>query len=188
MSEIKCGKLEITSLRQCDSIKIWGNIGPCIIEGQARHYSCQACQTCCNYWIWPVTHTQINPVKITGYIDFLFLFVRPRECVPLRLCQMWIFCDCGFHACVQYISSFAHIHLWTLHVMYVTGLKHAYKLKVKGIPVERAGGTSGAQSLFSFGCWVETSRRPDNHFLMPIHYNHFYFNSFSTSSFNWIYL
>lgn len=44
MSEIKCNKLEITSLRQCDSIKSWGNIGPCIIEGPARQDSCQACQ------------------------------------------------------------------------------------------------------------------------------------------------
>lgn len=48
MSEIKCNKLEITSLRQCDSIKIQGNIGPCIIERPARQDSCQACQTCCN--------------------------------------------------------------------------------------------------------------------------------------------
>lgn len=44
MSEIKCNKLEITSLRQCDSIKSRGNIGPCIIEGPARQDSCQACQ------------------------------------------------------------------------------------------------------------------------------------------------
>lgn len=75
MSEINCNKLEITSLRQCDSIKIRGNIGPCIIERPARQASCQACQPGCSDWIWPVTHTQISPVKITGYIDFLFLFV-----------------------------------------------------------------------------------------------------------------
>lgn len=80
MSEIKCNKLEITSLRQCDSIKIRGNIGPCIIEGPARRGSCQGCQPGCSYWIWPVTHTQISPVKITGYIDFLFLFVSDCEC------------------------------------------------------------------------------------------------------------
>lgn len=74
MSEIKCNKLEITSLRQCDSIKTRGNIGPCIIEGPARQDSCQACQPRRSYWIWPVTHTQISPVKIAGYIDFLFFF------------------------------------------------------------------------------------------------------------------
>lgn len=74
MSEINCNKLEITSFRQCDSIKIRGNIGPCIIEGPARQDSCQGCQPGCSYWIWPVTHIQISPVKITGYIDFLFLF------------------------------------------------------------------------------------------------------------------
>lgn len=85
MSEIKCNKLEITSLRQCDSIKIQGNIGPCIIEGPARQASCQACQPHCSYWIWPVTHTQVNPVKITGYIDFLFLFVSACEMLVL----MW---------------------------------------------------------------------------------------------------
>lgn len=97
MSEIKCNKLEITSLRHCDSIKILGNIGPCIIEGPARQDSCQACQACCNYWIWPVTHTQINPVKITGYIDFfsfflLFLFASACECV--RLCRCRRACAC----------------------------------------------------------------------------------------------
>lgn len=51
MSEINCNKLEITSLRQCDSIKIRGNIGPCIIEGPARQDSCQGCQPGCSYWI-----------------------------------------------------------------------------------------------------------------------------------------
>lgn len=79
MSEIKRNKLEITSLRQWDSIKIRGNIGLCIIEGPARQDSCQACQPCHSYWIWPVTRTQISPVKITGYIDFLFLFVSACE-------------------------------------------------------------------------------------------------------------
>lgn len=89
MSEIKWNKLEITSLRQCDSIKIQGNIGSCIIEGPARQDSCQACQACCNDWIWPVTFTQINSVKITGYIDFLFLFGRAWECAQICLCRVW---------------------------------------------------------------------------------------------------
>lgn len=91
MSEIKCNKLEITSLRQCDSIKIRGNIGPCIIEGPARQGSCQGCQLGCSYWIWPVTHTQISPVKITGYIDFLFLFVSACECAYSLLCASTLF-------------------------------------------------------------------------------------------------
>lgn len=86
MSEINCNKLEITSLRQCDSIKNRENIGPCIIEGPARQDSCQSCQPSCSYWIWPVTHTQISPVKITGYIDFLFLFVSACEREDAVLC------------------------------------------------------------------------------------------------------
>lgn len=86
MSEINCNKLEITSLRQCDSIKNRENIGPCIIEGPARQDSCQSCQPGCSYWIWPVTHTQISPVKITGYIDFLFLFVSACEREDAALC------------------------------------------------------------------------------------------------------
>ena len=117
MSEIKCNKLEITSLRQCDSIKIRGNIGPCIIEGPVRQDSCQACQPCYSYWIWPVTHTQISPVKITGYIDFLFLFVSAcecAECVSVYACAnvgVWecmYVCLLCMHVCtntVQYVRT-----------------------------------------------------------------------------------
>lgn len=104
MSEIKCNKLEITSLRQCDSIKFWGNIGPCIIEGPARQDSCQACQPCRSYWIWPVTHTQISPVKITGYIDFLFLFVSACDCVRVL---MWESACMSAHC----LPPYTHVHV-----------------------------------------------------------------------------
>lgn len=139
MSEIKCNKLEITSLRQCDSIKIRGNIGPCIIEGPARQDSCQTCQPCCSYWIWPVTHTQINTVKITGYIDFLILFVNACE----RVCV----CMCGAYTlayvhtvivCVCTVCVCAHMCL---------SLRAGYKLGAGDHPGLRAEGTSGAASL-----------------------------------------
>lgn len=125
MSEIKCNKLEITSLRQCDSIKIRGNIGPCIIEGPARQDSCQACQPCCSYWIWPVTHTQISPVKITGYIDFLFLFVSACECAEC-VCTcvlMWGYlyvCLLYMHVCtdtVQYVHAVMCTHVFVCQCM-----------------------------------------------------------------------
>lgn len=61
----------------------WGNIGACIIEGPEWQDTCQPCQPDCSYWIWPVMHTQICPVKIIGYIDFLFLCV----CVCVALCE-----------------------------------------------------------------------------------------------------
>lgn len=115
MSEIKCNKLEITSLRHCDSIKILGNIGPCIIEGPARQDSCQACQACCNYWIWPVTHTQINPVKITGYIDFFFFFlVIVFICECLWVCTAVSVCVCFLHTwvCVMHAAGLTCGHKW----------------------------------------------------------------------------
>lgn len=108
MSEIKCNKLEITSLRHCDSIKIRGNIGPCIIEGPVRQDSCQACQPCCSYWIWPVTHTQISPVKITGYIDFLFLFVSACECA--ECVSVYVCANVGVHVCVSSLHACVHIY------------------------------------------------------------------------------
>lgn len=143
MSEIKCNKLEITSLRHCDSIKILGNIGPCIIEGPARQDSCQACQACCNYWILPVTHTQINPVKITGYIDFFFFFFY---CFCLRVlvsvygcvgaggrvhAGVCIFCIRGvcLHGCVC--------------VMHVAGLTSGHKWGVGDHPAVGVEATSG---------------------------------------------
>lgn len=125
MSEIKCNKLEITSLRQCDSIKIQGNIGPCIIEGPARQDSCQACQPCCSYWIWPVTHTQISPVKITGYIDFLF-FICECLWVSLRVlmwgCGSWCMCVCVFSACIRYVCvcvcKYSYVCVLHMHCMW----------------------------------------------------------------------
>lgn len=124
MSEIKCNKLEITSLRQCDSIKIRGNIGPCIIEGPARQGSCQGCQPGCSYWIWPVTHTQISPVKITGYIDFLFLFVSAWECAYLGLCaSIIVSASLDRNVCVCVCVC----------IFYATVLKHARFLQEQGI-------------------------------------------------------
>lgn len=109
MSEIKCNKLEITSLRQCDSIKIRGNIGPCIIEGPARQDSCQACQPCLSYWIWPVTRTQISRVKITGYIDslFFYLWVLVRVCAHTNVAAWECACVSAFPT---YICVYTQLH------------------------------------------------------------------------------
>lgn len=183
MSEIKCNKLEITSLRQCDSIKIRGNIGPCIIEGPARQDSCQACQPRCSYWIWPVTHTQIKPVKITGYIDFLILFANACEwesscmhaCVHIRLHVCIIVCACTACGC-------AHMCL-SLRVRYKSGVgdhpgvesrSHIWSCKLE--PAE------------SFRCWAELRRavgtraRLANRMIIANYYSYVYSKIIRTST------
>lgn len=168
MSEIKCNKLEITSLRQCDSIKIRGNIGPCIIEGPARQDSCQACQPCCSYWIWPVTHTQISPVKITGYIDFLFLFVSAcerAECVSVYACAYGVgICVSSLHACVHivYCTLCTYSNMYTclfVSLCYICGCTHVssavragYKSGVGAHTGVRAAATSGTPIFECFRC------------------------------------
>lgn len=151
MSEIKCNKLEITSLRQCDSIKFWGNIGPCIIEGPARQDSCQACQPCRSYWIWPVTHTQISPVKITGYIDFLFLFVSACECVRALMWESVCMSVRALSACMY---SYACLYsILSMCVLFGGVLKcgsagrAGYKSGVGDHAGLRAAATSGATNF-----------------------------------------
>lgn len=183
MSEIKCNKLEITSLRQCDSIKIRGNIGPCIIEGPARQDSCQACQPRCSYWIWPVTHTQIKPVKITGYIDFLILFANAcewesscmRACAHIRLHVCIIVCACTACGC-------AHMCL-SLRVRYKSGVgdhpgvesrSHIWSCKLE--PAE------------PFRCWAElrqavgTRARLANRMIIANYYSYVYSKIIRTST------
>lgn len=168
MSEIKCNKLEITSLRQCDSIKIRGNIGPCIIEGPARQDSCQACQPGCSYWIWPVTHTQISPVKITGYIDFLFFICECSGVCMLALnVGVWERCLCVCLLCMHILVCMQ----WHVGVCAGAG----YTSSVGEHAGVRASATSGAPNFCrsaSVRCRVELRRAHDHPQLLLLEQDH----------------